>query len=383
VAVNELIAQGIQPIGRDLPQIYDMLHQRSRQKQADAREAQQTATYQQQIDLQNQRLQRADEAATEEKAQAKRIEAAQWLDGAYKYLTQPGMSPEQFDALSAQVIAHGKQSGKFDALSPGLSQQLPDRVTREQLEGFAINAGLVPQTQEKAPGALSVQNVGGFRVLMQDGKMLSSQAPERPQTASPERAPGGYRWTPDGQLVAITGGPADPRRPGASNGAGNPNLQEGERKAAALGVRLEGALRLLGNLEMQAPGSTKPGVVEKAAGMFGETAANFVRGQRRQSANAAQRDALDAALTLATGAAYTREQLEGLQTSYFPQIGDTQQTVREKQQRFATIVETARLNAGRAAPNIDQALGPRPRSPQIQIMQNETGNDGWGVEEIR
>jgi hypothetical protein len=61
-------------------------------------------------------------------------------------------------------------------------------------------------------------------------------------------------------------------------------------------------------------------------------------------------DMLDAALTLGTGAAYTKEQLEGYRKSYFPQIGDTKDNVRDKKDRLANVIKAAKIAAGRAAP---------------------------------
>jgi len=140
----------------------------------------------------------------------------------------------------------------------------------------------------------------------------------------------------------------------AADKAGNKASTEGERKDASLAVRLEGALRELGSLPAEAQA---PSVLEKALS-FSDTAANTVRSPDRQRANAAQLDALDAALTLGTGASYNREQLEGMRTSYFPQIGDSKEAIKAKNDRFQAVVNSARLRAGRAAPSIDQALGP-------------------------
>ncbi len=165
-------------------------------------------------------------------------------------------------------------------------------------------------------------------------------------------APSGYRYNPDGSLQAIPGGPADP-----SIGKTQATPTEGERKSAALGTRLDAALQSLQSLEQKDPGVSRPGVLEKLSGVVGEAPANYVRSSNRQQADAAQLDALDAALTLATGAAYTKEQLQNLRKAYFPQLGDSDETAKAKQQTFETIVKTARISAGRAAPSIDEALG--------------------------
>lgn len=165
----------------------------------------------------------------------------------------------------------------------------------------------------------------------------------------PQAPPSGYRWKPDGTLEAIPGGPATVEtRTG--------NITEGERKAAALGTRLDAALTELNGLSAIAPEAEKPGLIERGLESVGlEAAANTVRSTERQRADAAQLDALDAALTLATGAAYTKEQLQNLRKSYFPQLGDDEATVAAKKERFNTIVKTARIAAGRAEPSIDRA----------------------------
>lgn len=222
----------------------------------------------------------------------------------------------------------------------------------------------------QAPAApVSAQAVGGFQTLQQDGKVIASAAPAKPDVITPyqqerlnlererlqrerggeSKPPAGYRWKPDGSLEAIPGGPAT-----VETKTGN--ITEGERKAAALGTRLDAALTSLNGITKAAPNAVKPGLLERGLeGMGMETAANYARSSDRQQADAAQLDALDAALTLATGAAYTKDQLQNLRKAYFPQIGDSDETVRTKSARFETIVKTARIAAGRAEPSIDRA----------------------------
>lgn len=77
--------------------------------------------------------------------------------------------------------------------------------------------------------------------------------------------------------------------------------------------------------------------------------ANTVTPENRQKVEAAQLDILYAALTLGTGAAYTKEQLEGYRKAYFPQIGDKPANIKDKQDRLNNILEAARIAAGRAS----------------------------------
>lgn len=179
--------------------------------------------------------------------------------------------------------------------------------------------------------------------------------------------PSGYRWkigaNGEPEQEAIKGGPADP-----TNKTGN--FQEAERTAAFLGTRLADAMKTLKAIPA---GDQTPGVMETAAGAAGsEMGANLLRSDNRQRANAAQRDALDAALTLATGAAYTKEQIDAMRVSYFPQINDGAAAKADKAARFQMLLDAAKVKAGRAASQIDEVIGKRGRGA--------TGT--WDVQEV-
>jgi hypothetical protein len=132
---------------------------------------------------------------------------------------------------------------------------------------------------------------------------------------------------------------------------------ESEAKAATLAGRLEGALKDLQGIKQE---SLKPEIVPSLLQSLSivpgaEMLAGKISSSERLKAEAAQLDALDAALTLGTGAAYTREQLKGYAKSYFPQVGDTPDVIQAKNDRFERIVALAREQAGTAAKRIDTA----------------------------
>lgn len=136
---------------------------------------------------------------------------------------------------------------------------------------------------------------------------------------------------------------------GGSGGAPS----EGERKAATLLTRLRGSQSQLMAAAGQDASAVKPGMVaEFVRAVGGDTAANVVTPEARQQIEAAQLDMLDAALTLGTGAAYTREQLMGYRKSYFPQIGDDPKTVNDKQVRLANVIRAAEIASGRAVGDV-------------------------------
>lgn len=231
-----------------------------------------------------------------------------------------------------------------------------------------------PQTGEK------VVLRGGQWVPMEGGQ--PQPAPDRiygaPKLPDPQEPPSGYR-PQGGGLAPIPGGPADPYRPGGEldpnkpGGAGK--VTEGERTAAFLATRLETAARQMAGVLEQDSSAASPSVSAELAGMFGKTARNYANSSTRQQIEAAQLDFLDSALTLGTGAAYTREQIEGYRQSYFPQLGDTDETIASKQTRLRALLMSARVKAGGATPQIDQAIDSifGPQRQTLSTVDNTPG----------
>lgn len=170
----------------------------------------------------------------------------------------------------------------------------------------------------------------------------------RARDTNATKAPQGYRWAADGKsLESIPGGPASK----------SATSTEGERKAATLLMRMEGSERQLQDALKADPSADKPGLISSGLrAMGGETLANSSTGEARQRVEAAQLDILDSALTLGTGAAYTREQLESYRKSYFPQLGDKPKNIAEKQERLRNVIAAAKIAAGRAGPAAEAAI---------------------------
>jgi hypothetical protein len=127
------------------------------------------------------------------------------------------------------------------------------------------------------------------------------------------------------------------------------SITEGERKAATLLQRLQFSQQQLKDVLQKNPEAKTPEYLPTFVEGFSETGANLIRSAPRQQIETAQMDLLDAALTLGTGASYTKEQLKGYRESYFPQIGDSPNTIKDKEARLTNIVEAAKIAAGRAA----------------------------------
>jgi hypothetical protein len=144
----------------------------------------------------------------------------------------------------------------------------------------------------------------------------------------------------------------------------NTDLSEGERKATTLLQRLQFSQGQLTKALLNDSDAAKPGLFTSALDILSTPAANALKSEARQRVESAQLDILDAALTLGTGASYTKDQLEGYRKSYFPQIGDEPATVKDKKARLDNVISAARISAGKGANLVSNTLpGANPNDP--------------------
>ena len=170
--------------------------------------------------------------------------------------------------------------------------------------------------------------------------------------------------TQDGQPIEQVMGEAEP------DPASSAKLTDDMRKTSTLLSRMEFALKQVQDVEAKDPEANRPGYGTYALDMLPEPIGNSLKSAGRQQIEAAQLDALDAALTLATGAAYTKEQLFGLRKAYFPQPNDDESTIRAKAERFKNVIESARVRAGSAS----QQAQPAKQGQPVRIRNTDDYN---------
>lgn len=242
---------------------------------------------------------------------------------------------------------------------------IPDGA--EMMAGPAVQGG--GQQLRSTPNPAEQQRLAMAEEANQRAAEASQRAAEAAEAAKRGNAPAGFRFKPDGSLEPIPGGP----KPAGSAAT------EGERKAATLLQRLNSSTAQLEQAVSDDPTARGPSVAAemgRSIPFVGQAAANVINSPARQRVEAAQLDILDAALTLGTGAAYTREQLEGYRRAYFPQIGDSPETQRDKAARLQNVIGAAKIAAGRAAASVEGAQGGQdaPRSTAIKRARNpQTG----------
>jgi hypothetical protein len=151
-------------------------------------------------------------------------------------------------------------------------------------------------------------------------------------------------------------------------GATSINMPSGEeRKAGFMSTILDRNI-----LQMQTalgvdPTAVKPNVaasvVESVTGP--NLLSRSMKPAQRQIVEDSQLDVLDAALTLRTGAAYTREQLNAMRDTYFPVLGDKPDAITQKKQRLESLLEGAYIASGRATP--PRVSTPPPPAPPSKV----------------
>jgi hypothetical protein len=170
-------------------------------------------------------------------------------------------------------------------------------------------------------------------------------------------------WTPQ-ETAAVNNQVINLKRAGATS----INMPSGEeRKAGFMSTILDRNI-----LQMQTalgvdPTAVKPNVaasvVESVTGP--NLLSRSMKPAQRQIVEDSQLDVLDAALTLRTGAAYTREQLNAMRDTYFPVLGDKPDAITQKKQRLESLLEGAYIAAGRATP--PRVSTPPPPAPPSKV----------------
>jgi hypothetical protein len=156
------------------------------------------------------------------------------------------------------------------------------------------------------------------------------------------KAPEGKRWTPNGQLEDIPG-------------AGPGKLTESQGKAAGLASRAQAAHDILTDFEGK--GVTTPSLVKMGAEsvpLVGGALAAGVNAMRIPSSaqnrvEQAQRDFVNAALRVESGASISQSEFDNARKQYFPQPGDSQEVIHAKQLAREREIRSLAIQAGPGA----------------------------------
>ncbi|MDV3515172.1 hypothetical protein [Stenotrophomonas sp. C1657] len=187
------------------------------------------------------------------------------------------------------------------------------------------------------------------------------------------KAPSGYRWTANGSLEAIPGGPADK---GTLGGVGVGKLTEGQGKDIVYYSRGRDSNELLtknGNsLLMTEGGQGARGIVDSALQslpLLGDSGVvNSLLSPERKQAKQAAAEFLSAILRKDTGAAITQQEFDIYGPMYLPMPGDDRRTLEQKSLAREGALESIKAGLGSA-----QAAIPAPRGSSR--LQRDTLGD--------
>jgi len=259
--------------------------------------------------------------------------------------------------MMGQRVGEGMTAGGFD-LQRAMPQLMASPEGRKALtELLASQKAMGGETTSLAEGAKLVRTnpITGAVEIVAEG------APKREPVQS-DIAKYEFAKKNDGYKGSFTQFLLDEARAKATN-INMPS--EGERKAATLASRLNFSVGQMNQAIGADPKAAMPNTAAEIARFVSRTdfLPNKLNTDQRQVVEAAQEDILDAALTLGTGAAYSREQLAGYKKSYFPQLGDSTTTVKTKQERLNNLLKSAEVASGRAASQITAPIPKLPTAP--------------------
>lgn len=249
-------------------------------------------------------------------------------------------------------------------LSPTLSTQAKANILKEsqtilampvgQRKGYMSMAGasVADITSRGQLGVAQANLKVAQDRLAQEGQSVTYQTDSEGNTvALPSKlAPG---VVPTARAVIAPGGGMQPLKAKDAS-----KTAVSEQQASYNIGRVLNAAKEISKVAAKDPSVVQPGGLEAAASSVGLSGtANAARSANRQIVYGAQRDALDALLYLATGAAYNKEQLDGQMAAYIPSYTDEPENVAAKQARMASLIQSAKTRAGKAwTPEMESAM---------------------------
>lgn len=262
-------------------------------------------------------------------------------------------TPESAIADLARSVAAGDISQEqADALLPTIPKTEKDMAAWKQKTMFGlldIKDQLSTETTTQNLGNVSRTTVrpkfvGGGAPVVTDATIgLSADAASAAATAA-------RRLAQDETQFNITTGLKR-----QEIGQKGKEITAAEQRTGFLSGRILNAATEISDLTTKNPAFFKKGMWEAAFG--GGAMSNLVNPAERQIVSSAIGEITDAALTLATGAAYTKEQMQQKKRFYEPAFTDKPEMVKIKKTRFKQLLMDSKKQAGDTwTPEMDAAV---------------------------
>jgi hypothetical protein len=279
------------------------------------------------------------------------------------------------NVINVNPLAEGGIGNDLGRVSMTEAQLAQNRIAEQQLTVSQGQLGVAQQrlAWEKANPGFELQQdaEGNFygvnkRTMQATPVIVGGAAPAVAPAAPGAGMPGPRVPAPAAQAIPGMTSVLDKPAPAAAPAPGSQlkgapkskDISVSEQQASYNIARVLNAADEIGKITKKDPKALAPGAGEAFAKSIGaEGTANVARSTNRQIVNGAQRDALDALLYLATGAAYNKEQLQGAFEAYIPSYTDDTGTRQAKQARMTSLIQDAKVRAGKAwTPKMDAAM---------------------------
>lgn len=133
-------------------------------------------------------------------------------------------------------------------------------------------------------------------------------------------------------------------------------LTEAQGNALGFGIRAREANAILNDLETK---GVNPGTLKNKAASAVPILGNYAKSPAIQSYEQAQRNFVTAVLRKESGAAISAGEFDTEAKKYFPQPGDSKETLEQKANARKTAIEVLQLQAGREIPATVKAVKPK------------------------
>jgi hypothetical protein len=259
-----------------------------------------------------------------------------------------GTPPDRLAQIKSALIADPQGTlARWEAELPVAYEKVGNSIVRRQGDTAApIYTGQpnAPAGYQPAPDGKGLQFIPGgpgdpkqAGNLAEARRMVIVNNPVPQRAAGPGgKAPAGYRWTEDGELEVIPGGPAD-------------KLTDDQSKAVGYGSRLSASSDIIDQNEAYGTNFLKANAAKVP--LFG----NFMVGTGYQNLDQAERDFVNALLRRESGAAISESEFNNARLQYFPQPGDSKQVLAQKRAARRRGIENMRVSSGRGADKIPAA----------------------------
>lgn len=268
-----------------------------------------------------------------------------------------------------EKLNDGVKNGYFDMKTASAEiQKLQSMTTPEQYKAYRIEKimGLLDAKEQLAAVSPKIarQEAGGQILNLQDNPLLPGYGLPV-QGMAPITKTMTFADKNAAAQLGVSQGQLDVARQNAETNKNRLDFEKTKEKTsvseqqASYNIgRVLTAANQINTISKKDPSAIQPGGTEALASSIGMGGtANAARNANRQIVYGAQRDALDALLYLATGAAYNKEQLEGQMAAYIPSYTDKDETVLAKQARMTDLIKSAKTRAGKAwTPEMDKAM---------------------------